>query len=41
MLHDRAWTVALTLTQDDTGTTNYARAIEILRHCGQAALVKK
>ncbi len=36
MLHDKAWTVILTLSQDNTGTAHFDRAIEIIENSGQA-----
>ncbi len=39
MLHDRAWTVILTLSQDNTGTANFDRAIEIIENSGQATVI--
>ena len=38
MLHDKAWTVILTLSQDNTGTTHFGRAIEIIENSGQATV---
>jgi hypothetical protein len=38
MLHDRAWTVILTLSQDNTGTAHFDRAIEIIENSGQATV---
>jgi hypothetical protein len=40
MLHDRTWTVILTLTQDNTGTTHFNRAIEIIENSGEATVVR-
>ncbi len=39
MLHDKAWTVILTLSQDNTGTAHFDRAIEIIENSGQATVV--
>jgi len=39
MLHDKAWTVILTLSQDNTGTAHFGRAIEIIENSGQATVV--
>jgi hypothetical protein len=41
MLHDKAWTVILTLSQDGTGTTRFDKAIELIKHAGQASVVRK
>jgi hypothetical protein len=40
MLHDKVWTVILTLSQDNTGTTHFERALEILENSGQVTVVK-
>ncbi len=40
MLHDKVWTVILTLSQDNAGTTHFDRAIEIIENSGQATVVK-
>jgi hypothetical protein len=40
MLHDKAWTVILTLSEDNTGTTHFDRAIEIIENSGQATVVR-
>ncbi len=40
MLHDRVWTVILTLSQDNTGTTHFDRAIDIIKYSGQASVVR-
>ena len=32
MLHDKAWTVILTLSQDNTGTTHFNKAIELIEY---------
>ena len=36
MHHDKAWTVILTLSEDNTGIAHFDRAIEILENSGQA-----
>jgi len=36
MLHDKAWTVILTLSEDNTGIAHFDRAIEIIENSGQA-----
>jgi len=40
MLHDKAWTVILTLSQDNTGSTHFGRAIELIKFAGQASILK-
>ncbi len=40
MLHDTVWTVMLTLTQDEKGTSHYAKAIDIIVNSGKAEIVK-
>ena len=40
MLHDRAWTVILTLSQDSTGTTHFNKAIELIEQSGNAVIKK-
>jgi len=40
MLHDMAWTVILTLSQDNSGTTNFNKAIELIAQCGNTAVIK-
>ncbi len=39
MLHDKTWTVILTLSQDNTGIAHFDRAIEIIENSGQATVV--
>ena len=39
MLNDKAWTVILTLSQDNAGTTHFGRAMEIIENSGQATVV--
>ena len=34
MFHERAWTVILTLSQDNSGTAHFDRAIEIIENSG-------
>ncbi|HIH43757.1 MAG TPA: hypothetical protein HA257_01325 [Candidatus Methanoperedenaceae archaeon] len=41
MLHDTAWTVLLTMTQDSSGTSHYKKAIEILKNVGQASILRQ
>ena len=40
MLHDKVWTVILTLSQDNIGTTHFDRAIELIENSGQATVVR-
>ncbi len=40
MLHDKVWTVLLTLSQDNTGATHFDRAIELIKNSGQASVVR-
>ncbi len=40
MLHDKAWTVILTLSQDSTGTTHFKKAIELIEQSGNAVITK-
>ncbi|KCZ72630.1 hypothetical protein ANME2D_01060 [Candidatus Methanoperedens nitroreducens] len=40
MLHDKVWTVILTLSQDEIGTSHLDRAIELIKHSGQASIIK-
>ena len=40
MLHDKVWTVILTLSQDNIGTTHFDRAIELIENSGQAIVVR-
>jgi hypothetical protein len=36
MLHDKVWTVILTLSEDSSGIAHFGRAIEIIENSGQA-----
>lgn len=40
MLHDKAWTVILTLSQDNSGTTHFEKAIELINSSGQAIILR-
>ena len=40
MLHDKAWTVILTLSEDNTGIAHFDRAIEIMENSGQASVLR-
>jgi len=41
MLHDNVWTVILTLSQDNSGTTHLNKAIELIEQSGNGAVIKK
>jgi len=41
MLHDKVWTVILTLSQDSTGRTHFNKAIELIERSGNGAVIKK
>jgi hypothetical protein len=40
MLYDKIWTVVLTLLKDNNGLTHFDRAIELVKHSGQAIVLR-